>query len=166
MNNLGILIIFPSYHTEEFEATIQHLKNLTAVSIDNFKVAVATAKYHSENKTVKQFFKIQKNIRLCENKPVTITDNVFNAVITLSAIQSCYDMLAICFTPPYNIKPLLPTYKQRESTKSSSEHRQQGTDFEMAPIRHKKEVKVTIQQKQTSMEETPINGASYHAMKF
>jgi hypothetical protein len=41
--------LFPMYNTFEFEATIIHLRNLTAISIDNNNVAVATAVANSKS---------------------------------------------------------------------------------------------------------------------
>jgi hypothetical protein len=35
--------MFPKYHTSEFEATLIHLRNLSALSIDNINEAVAQA---------------------------------------------------------------------------------------------------------------------------
>ncbi len=98
-------VLFPFYHTEEFEVSFQHLKNLTAVSIDNNNAAVATTKNmsHSENKTMQQYFQDLENIRLSENKAVTSTDNVFIIVLSLITIQSCYFMFKQYFMPSHNI---------------------------------------------------------------
>ena len=51
-------IMFPRYHTNEFEATLIHLSNITAILIDNINAAVATAMANSKsgNKTVEQYF--------------------------------------------------------------------------------------------------------------
>ncbi len=78
-------IMFPKYHTNEFEATLIHLRNITALSIDNINEAVAeaTAKSKSGNKTVEQYFKDLENIKLDKNKPITSIDNVFITVLTL-----------------------------------------------------------------------------------
>jgi hypothetical protein len=59
-------IMFPRYYTNELEATKIHLSNITAISIDNINAAVATAMANSKsgNKTVEQYFKDLKNIRL------------------------------------------------------------------------------------------------------
>jgi hypothetical protein len=49
-------IMFPKYHTYEFEATLVHLKNITAIYIDNINEVVATVLPNSKssNKTVEQ----------------------------------------------------------------------------------------------------------------
>jgi hypothetical protein len=63
--------MFPRYHTSEFEATLVHLRNLSALSFDNINEAVAQAiaRSKSGNKTVEQYFQELKNIKLDENKP-------------------------------------------------------------------------------------------------
>jgi hypothetical protein len=65
--------MIPKYHAGEFEATLVHLRNLTALSIDNINEAVAKAMARSKsgNKTVEQYFKDLENIKLDENKPMT-----------------------------------------------------------------------------------------------
>jgi hypothetical protein len=58
--------MFPKYHTSKFEATLVHLRNLTALSIHNINEAVAQAMARSKsgNKTVDQYFKELENIKL------------------------------------------------------------------------------------------------------
>jgi hypothetical protein len=89
------ITIFPKYHTSEFEATLVHLKNLTALSIDNINEAVAQAiaRSKSGNKTVEQYFKDLENIRNKEFKPLTSVDNVFITVLTFVSIATCYLLL-------------------------------------------------------------------------
>jgi hypothetical protein len=52
-------VLFPSCHSEGFEDTITHLRNLTVVLTDYINVAVAKTKYvrESENKMLQQYFK-------------------------------------------------------------------------------------------------------------
>ena len=54
--------MFPKYHTNEFEATLIHLQNISAISIDNINEAVAAALANSKsaNKTVEDTSKISK----------------------------------------------------------------------------------------------------------
>jgi hypothetical protein len=84
--------MFPKYHTNKFEATLVHLKNLTALSIDNINEAVAQAKARikSGNKTVEQYFKDLENIRNEEFKPFTSVDNVFITVLTFVSSATSY----------------------------------------------------------------------------
>ena len=51
-------VLFPTYHTEAFEATIVRLKKLTAILIDNINAveAEAMAKSLSGNETVQEFY--------------------------------------------------------------------------------------------------------------
>jgi hypothetical protein len=71
-------VLFPIHHKSEFDATLIHLKNLTAISIDNYNAAVATAVAHSKsaNKTIGEYFKGLEHIRLSESKPISSIDNV------------------------------------------------------------------------------------------
>jgi hypothetical protein len=64
-------IMFPKYHTNKFEATLIHLRNNTAISIDNINeaVAMAMARSKSGNKTVEKYFKDLENIRIDKSKP-------------------------------------------------------------------------------------------------
>jgi hypothetical protein len=77
-------VLFPTYHTEAFEATIFHLKNLTAISIDNINMTVieAMTKSQSDNKAVKDYFKDLENIKLCDPRHITPTTNVFHCTDT------------------------------------------------------------------------------------
>jgi hypothetical protein len=61
--------MFPKYHTNQFEATLIHLRNITAISIDNINEAVATALARSKsgNKTVEQYFQDFQNIKIDED---------------------------------------------------------------------------------------------------
>ena len=157
-------VLFPTYNTEAFEATMIHLQNLTTVSINNINEAVATAMANSKsgNKTVQEYFDDLENIRLSDNTPVTSVDNVFIIVLTLIGLQSCYCMFKICFTPSHSIKPLFPTYKPREWTKRYRKDYIQNTSHEMAPLRHEKEVENNINQQKTSLSKTPVTGANFH----
>jgi hypothetical protein len=112
-------IIFPKYQTNKFGATLVHLRNIIAISIDNINEAVATAmaRSRSGNKTVEQYFKDLENIKLDENKPITSVDNVFITVLTFVSIATCYLLFKICFTSSRSIKPLFPTFGPREWTK-------------------------------------------------
>jgi hypothetical protein len=103
---------FLKFHTNEFEATLIHLSNITEISINNINEAVATAMANSKsgNKTVEQYFKDLENIRLDENKPITSIDNVFITVLAFVSIATCYFLFIICFTSSHSIKPLFPTF--------------------------------------------------------
>jgi hypothetical protein len=74
-------------------------------------------------------------------------------------------MFKICFTPSHNIKPLFPTYKQREWNKRSRKQRQTGTRQEMEPTRHEKEIKTNISNNPISIE-IQATSPHFHAMKF
>jgi hypothetical protein len=63
----------------------------------------------------------------------------------------------ICFKSSHKVKPLFPTYKPREWTKSRShKNKQKGTILEMAAIRHEKETELNIPQHHISNTETPM----------
>ena len=117
--------MFPRYHTSEFEATIVHLKNLSALSIHNINEAVAQAiaRSKSGNKTIEQYSQELENIKLDENKPLTSVDNVFITVLTFVSIATCYLLFKICFTSSHSIKPLFPSYRLREWTNKRSRKR-------------------------------------------
>jgi hypothetical protein len=114
-------IMFPRYHTYEFEATLIHLRNITAISIDNINEAVATALANSKSgkKTVEQYFKDLENIKLDKNKPITSVVNVFITMLAFVSIATCYLLFKICFTLSHSIKPLFSTFRPRERTKRS-----------------------------------------------
>jgi hypothetical protein len=50
-------VLFPTYHNEAFKATINHLQNLTAISVEtiNAAMAEAMAQSHSGNKRVHDY---------------------------------------------------------------------------------------------------------------
>ena len=54
--------MFPKYHTYEFEATLIHLKNVSAISIDNINEAVATALANSKSKKEESFALLVKDM--------------------------------------------------------------------------------------------------------
>ena len=93
-------VLFPTYHKTEFEATIIHLRNISAISIDNINAAVASALANSQasNKTVEEYFKDLESIRLSDSKPITTVDNVFITVLTFVAIATSYCLFNI-FSP-------------------------------------------------------------------
>jgi hypothetical protein len=114
-------IMFPKYHTYEFEVTLIHLRNITAISIDHINEAVATAlaESKSSDKTVEQYLKDLENIRLDGTQSIKSVDNVFVTVLTFVSIATCYLLFKICFTSSHSIKPLFPTFRPREWTKRS-----------------------------------------------
>jgi hypothetical protein len=61
------------------EATINHLQNLTAISVKNINAAVAEAmaKSYSDNKTVHDYRKDLKDIKNKNPAQLTSTNNVF-----------------------------------------------------------------------------------------
>ena len=162
-------VLFPTYHTQEFEATIIHLKNITAISIENINAAVASALANSKasNKTVEEYFEDLESIRLSDSKPITSIDNVFITVLTFVAIATSYCLFKICFTPSHSIKPLFPSYRPREWTKMSRRRRKANKfSKEMTPIRHEKEIESNIPLRPISPIKTPVKSAGYHAVKF
>jgi hypothetical protein len=124
-------VLFLMYQTDAFESTIFHLKNLTAISINNINIAVekAMAMTQSDNKTVQDYFKDLEQIKNNNLEHSASTNKVFIILLTLISLQSCYCVFKICFTPTHNINPLFLTYKLRECTKRSRKHRNKsGSD--------------------------------------
>jgi hypothetical protein len=163
--------MFPKYHTNEFEATLIHLRNITAISIDNINEAVATAMANSKtgNKTVEQYFKELENIRLDENKPITSLDNVFITVLAFVLIATCYLLFKICLTSSHSIKPLFPTFRPREWTKRSRKRsfdKMNKDSKEMEPLGPNKESETNIYSNISKTGETSKHGANFHNMKF
>jgi hypothetical protein len=66
-------VLFSTFHTNEFEATLLQLRNFTAISINNINVAVASAMVNSKNsyRTAKEYTKDIKLIRLSDYKAIT-----------------------------------------------------------------------------------------------
>jgi hypothetical protein len=164
-------IMFPKYHTNEFEATLIHLKNVTSMTIDNINEAVARATANSKfgNKTVEQYFKDLENIRLDESKPITSIDNVFITVLTFVSIATCYLLFKICFTSSHSIKPLFPTFRPREWTKRSKKQsfdKMNRDSKEMEPLGPNKTSETNIYPNILNTAETTKNSANFHNMKF
>jgi hypothetical protein len=163
--------MFPKYHTVEFEATLNHLKNVTAMTIDNINEAVASALANNKsgNKTIEQYFKDLENIRLEGAKPMTSIDNVFIIVLTFVSIATCYLLFKICFTSSHSIKPLFPTFKPREWTKRSRKRsfdKMNRESKEMEPLGPNRTSENTIYPDISSTTETTKNSANFHNMKF
>ena len=164
--------MFPKYHTSEFEATLEHLRNATALSIDNINEAVARATARSKhgNKTVEQYFQDLENIKLDENKPLTSVDNVFITVLTFVSIATCYLLFKICFTSSHSIKPLIPSYRLREWTNKRSRKRSfdkiSKDSKEMEPLGPNKDTENNIYPNISKAGDTAKNSASFHNMKF
>jgi hypothetical protein len=163
--------MFPKYHTNEFEATLIHLRNITTISIDNINKAVATAIANSKsgNKTVEQYFKELENIRLDENKPITSIDNVFITVLAFVSIATCYLLFKNCFTSSHSIKPLFPTIRPREWTKRSRKRsfdKMNKDSKEMEPLGPNKESETNIYPNISNTGETYKHSANFHNMKF
>ena len=164
-------IMFPKFHTNEFEATLIHLKNLTAITIDNINEAVATATANSKfgNKTIEQYFKDLENIRLDETKPITSIDNVFITVLVFVSLATCYLLFKVCFTSSHSIKPLFPSYRPREWTKQSKKRKfdkMNGDSKEMEPLGSNKASETNIYPSISNTADTTKNSANFHNMKF
>ncbi len=167
-------IMFPKFHTSEFEATLIHLRNLTAISIDNINeaVALAIARSKSGNKTVQEYFNDLENIKQDEFKPLTSVDNVFITVLTFVSIATCYLLFKMCFTSSHNIKPLFPSYRLREWTNKRSGSTKRSFDKmnkdskEMEPLGPNKETENNIYPNIPNAGDTAKNSASFHNMKF
>ena len=166
-------MLFPSYRTDEFEATIEHLKNISAISIDHINAAVASvlASKNMSTKSVQDYFNDLEKIQLSDSELlITSVNTVFYIVLAICSIASCYSLFKICFTPSHNIKPFFPTFKPREWTKMSKRQRKQRkqrqADLELAPIRHEEENKLTIPLQSTSTNQPITNGNNYHPVKY
>jgi hypothetical protein len=159
--------MFPKYHTIEFEVTLIHLRNITAISKDNINEAVATAMARSKsgNKTVEKYFKDLEKIKL-ENKPITTVDNVFIPVLTFVSIATCYLLFKICFTSSHSIKPLFPTFRPREWTKRTRNRSLNKDNKEMEPLGPNKELEPNIYLNISITGETTKHSATFHNMKF
>jgi hypothetical protein len=68
--------------------------------------------YHKE--VVHDYLKDTEQIKNKNPNQVTSSNNVRIIVLTLIAVQTCYCMFKICFTPSHNIRPPIPTYKLRK----------------------------------------------------